>query len=286
VVLPGLSALAGALDLLICDVWGVVHNGLVAHDSACAALGRFRAGGGTVIMVSNAPRPSPDVIRQFAQIGVPASAYDALITSGDVSRALIAAHSSARVLHLGPARDLPLFDGLAIVMTSAGVAGAAAADLCVCTGFADDERETPDDYAEVLATLARRGVPMICANPDLVVERGHRLIPCAGAMAEAYEALGGVATYAGKPHRPVYDQALALAARLRGAAVDPARLLAIGDAIRTDIKGAHGIGAPALMTLEGIHWQDVGAEEWPSRHAGWLAGQAAQPAYVMRKLAW
>ena len=280
-LLDSFGEIAPLIDVLICDVWGVVHNGQTAHPQACAALERFRAGGGTVVMVSNAPRPGPDVIAQMTHYGVTLGSFDRIVTSGDVTRGLIAERAGQRAFHIGPERDLPLFDGLDVTL-----AGPEEADYCVCTGFHDDERETPADYAETLAALARRGLTMICGNPDLVVERGARLIPCAGAMAEAYEALGGAALYAGKPHRPVYDRALALAAELRGRPVDMGRVMAVGDAVRTDVTGAVGIGVPAILLLDGIHWHDAGAEDWRGSYAAWLARQTAQPAYVMRKLAW
>lgn len=280
-LLDSFGEIAPLIDVLICDVWGVVHNGQNAHPQACAALERFRAGGGTVVMVSNAPRPGPDVIAQMTQYGVTLGSFDRIVTSGDVTRGLIAERAGQRAFHIGPERDLPLFEGLDVTL-----AGPEEADYCVCTGFLDDERETPADYAGTLATLARRGLTMICGNPDLVVERGARLIPCAGAMAEAYEAIGGAAIYAGKPHRPVYDRALALAAELRGRPVDMGRVMAVGDAVRTDVTGAVGIGVPAILLLDGIHWHDAGAEDWRGSYTAWLARQAAQPAYVMRKLAW
>jgi len=205
-LVDGLRELAGGIDVLLCDVWGVVHNGQSAHPAACAALETYRAGGGLVVMVSNSPRPSPDVIPQLLGYGVTRSSFDRIITSGDLTRQMITARAGQPLLHLGPGRDHTLFAGL-----DAPRAGVEDAEYCVCTGFADDESETPDDYAAILAAMAARGLTMICANPDLIVERGHRLIPCAGAMAQVYEKLGGETIYAGKPHRPVYEQALAIA---------------------------------------------------------------------------
>jgi HAD superfamily hydrolase (TIGR01459 family) len=280
-LIDGFSRLAGAIDVLICDVWGVVHNGQNAHAAACDALQRFRAGGGTVVMVSNAPRPADDVIPQLLRFGVPREAFDSIITSGDLTRSLIAERAGQGVLHLGPPRDLTLFEGL-----DAPFATAETAQYCVCSGFADDERETPADYADVLEQMARRRLTMICANPDLIVERGHKLIPCAGAMAEAFEALGGSTIYAGKPHQPVYRKALALAEALRGTRPDLARVKAVGDAIRTDVAGAAGMGLDAILLLDGIHWADVGREDWPAQFRPWLARQSATPRYVMERLVW
>ncbi len=280
-LLAGFGAVARSTDVLICDVWGVVHNGQTAHAAACDALERFRAGGGTVIMVSNSPRPKSDVIPQMMRYGVTPGSFDDIITSGDVTRGLITARSGQKVLHLGPERDRTLFEGL-----DAPLAGAADADYCVCTGYDDDEVQTPADYADILALLASRGLTMICANPDLIVERGDRLIPCAGAMAVAYEKLGGEAIYAGKPHRPVYLEALAMARRLRGAEAPPERVRAVGDAIRTDITGAAAMGLESILLFEGIHWADVGGEDWCRKHRPWLEAQPVMPRYVMPRLIW
>ncbi|MCO4053879.1 MAG: TIGR01459 family HAD-type hydrolase [Bosea sp.] len=280
-LVDGLRELAGGIDVLLCDVWGVVHNGQSAHPAACAALETYRAGGGLVVMVSNSPRPSPDVIPQLLGYGVTRSSFDRIITSGDLTRQMITARAGQPLLHLGPGRDHTLFAGL-----DAPRAGVEDAEYCVCTGFADDESETPDDYAAILAAMAARGLTMICANPDLIVERGHRLIPCAGAMAQVYEKLGGETIYAGKPHRPVYEQALAIAGELRGGPVDLARVLGIGDAIRTDVAGAHGIGVRSILLLDGIHWGDVGRQDWRDHHGDWLRAQPFQPTYVMPRLSW
>ena len=280
-VLTGFASIAGHTDVLICDVWGVVHNGHTAHAGACDALERFRAGGGTVIMVSNSPRPSGDVIPQMMRFGVTRASFDDIITSGDVTRGLITARGGQAVLHLGPERDRTLFEGLDAPLSEAGDAA-----YCVCTGYDDDETQTPADYAAVLALLASRKLTMICANPDLVVERGDRLIPCAGAMAVAFEKLGGDTIYAGKPHRPVYVEALAMAQRLRGHTTPTERVRAVGDAIRTDITGAVGMGLESILLFEGIHWADVGGEKWPDNHRGWLEAQAVIPRYVMPRLTW
>jgi HAD superfamily hydrolase (TIGR01459 family) len=280
-LLAGLAELAPSIDVLICDVWGVVHDGQSAHPLACDALERLRAGGSTVVMVSNAPRPSGDVIAQMLSYGVTRGSFDAIITSGDVTRALIAERPGQPVFHIGPARDHGVYAGLDVAMV-----GPESADYCVCSGFADDEVETPADYADVLAVMARRGLTMICANPDLIVERGHRLIPCAGALAQAYEAAGGVVIYAGKPHRPVYERALEMATRLRGAAPGAGRVMAVGDALRTDVAGAAGMGLPSIFLLEGIHWADAGAEQWAEQYGPWLASQSPQPDFVMPRLSW
>ena len=224
------APLAVRYDVVLCDVWGVVHNSLVAFAEAGEALARFRARGGAVVLITNAPRPGAVVKRQLDRLGVPHAAYDAIVSSGDVTRRIIAARRGA-LYHLGPERDRPLFEGLA-----AAFAGAEDADFVVCTGLFNDEGETPEDYRPLLERLRARKLAMICANPDLVVARGTKLIYCAGALADLYTTLGGEVVYAGKPHRPIYEDALAMAAA-RGCRAPLERVLAIGDSIRTDLAG-------------------------------------------------
>lgn len=281
----GLEELAPRYDVLLCDIWGVVHNGIVAYQDASDALRRFRKRGGCVILVTNAPRPAASVGFQLDRLGVPRSAYDAIVTSGDITRAAILAREGQALHHMGPARDLPLFDGLTLRFGSLDEA-----DYVVCTGLHNDETETVEDYRERLERIRSRGLWMVCANPDLVVERGHRLIPCAGALALAYEEMGGEVHYAGKPHRPVYEAALALAGRVSGQeSIDPARVLAIGDAIRTDIAGADAFGVDSLLVARGIHGGELRLDELPlqSEHAqDWLSGQVARPTAVTELLVW
>ncbi|MDN2566258.1 TIGR01459 family HAD-type hydrolase [Aquibium sp. A9E412] len=276
-----LDRIAERYAVILCDVWGVVHNGIGAFEAATAALARARAAGCTVLLITNAPRPHGPVERQLAALGVPCEAWDKLITSGDVTRALIA-EGPRRVFHIGPEMDLPLFDGLDVELVeefeAAGV---------VCSGLEDDRSETPDDYAELLARLRARDLPMICANPDIVVERGDRLIWCAGALARDYGLLGGRTMIAGKPHRPIYEAALREAEALIGRPVAASEVLAIGDGILTDIKGAVNAGIDALFVTAGIHAREYGdgAEPEPERLAAFLAGHGFMPAAVIPRLA-
>ena len=251
------AEISGGYDVALCDIWGVLHDGRSAFRPAGEALAGFRAGGGTVVLLTNAPRPAADIRSQLRHFKIPDAAFDAIVTSGDVTIALIRARGLAPAHHLGPARDAGLFD-------LAAQGGAARppltpleqADYVVCTGLFDDSRETPANYEASLQAMAARGLTMICANPDLVVHRGADLIYCAGALAQRYEALGGEVVYAGKPYAPIYDEALGVAARARGAAVEKSRVLAIGDAMRTDIAGAAGQGLDALFITSGIHRDD------------------------------
>lgn len=245
-----LDELMPRYDVLFCDVWGVVHNGIHAFVPAKAALQRAREAGLTVVLVTNAPRPAPLVAAQLSLLGVPDDAYDRIVTSGDVTRELIA-NGPRRLFHLGPERDLTLYEGLDVELVeefeAAGV---------VCTGFFDDEVEVPEDYADMLARFRSRNLPFICANPDIVVERGNRLIWCAGALARDYGQLGGRTLIAGKPYRPIYEAALAAAGEVRGQAVDKTRVLAIGDGMLTDVKGAEQFGIDVLYISGGIHAGD------------------------------
>ena len=280
-VLPSIAPLAATSDVWFVDIWGVMHNGVRPCASSVAACEAFRKQGGSVLLVTNAPRPRGSVARQLDQIGVAATAYDEVVSSGDVSRSLIEAWAGRRVLHIGPERDLPIFAGLHAVPG----ATASDAEISVCTGLYDDETETPADYAAMLAELKSRAVPMICANPDRTVERGGRIIYCAGAIAAAYEALGGTVNYAGKPFQPIYELALELACALRGAPVAKERVLAIGDGIATDIAGAVNFGARAVFIASGVH---VGSGEPMADAASRLFGAngAPQPIAVMREFVW
>ena len=289
-IVQGLAELAPRYDLLLCDIWGVLHDGVRSFEPACDALVRFRAAPPDgrprrVVLLTNAPRPWPQVQRQLDRLAVPRHAYDAIVTSGDLTRALIAERGGQVVHHLGPERDVPTFDGLDPVFGDQD-----AADYVVCTGLLDDERETAADYADRLARMRARGLVMVCANPDLVVERGDRLIECAGAIGLAYEAIGGPVIYAGKPHGPVYGLALARAAALDGGAAFPReRVLAVGDALRTDIAGARAAGLDSLFVARGIHAGEVAGgppEGRAGRVAAWLEGQAVRPDFVVGDLIW
>ncbi|TDR88019.1 TIGR01459 family HAD-type hydrolase [Enterovirga rhinocerotis] len=276
--------IAERYDLLLCDVWGVLHDGLKAFPAAGEALTRFREAGGRVVLVSNAPRPGDVVTRQLDQFGVPRTAYDDVRTSGDLTRAIVAGHGEKTFHHIGPERDLGLFRGLSGRPTSL-----AEAEYVVCTGLFDDETETAEHYAETLAAMRERDLPMICANPDLVVERGHQLIVCAGAIAAAYEDLGGRTVTPGKPHRPIYEAALALGSELLGRPVERSRVLGVGDAIRTDVAGGHGAGVHTMLVARGIHASELGAAHDridPDFAVRWAAGQDVSPTYVIHDLTW
>ena len=283
-IIDRFAPLARGYDVLLCDVWGVVHNGVAAFAAACEALTRFRAGGGTVILITNAPRPGAAVQRILDRFGVPHDAYDAITTSGDVTRGIVESRLSERVFHLGPRRDLPIFAGLDVTF-----APPETADYVVCSGLFDDATETPENYRELLAAMRARSLFMVCANPDIVVERGDTLLYCAGALADAYVELGGEALYCGKPHAPIYEVALGMAAACRGGEVPPrSRVLAIGDSIRTDLKGAASFGVDCLFVTSGIHAEEFGGREAPDLSAvnAMFAAAGVAPKALTRKLEW
>jgi HAD superfamily hydrolase (TIGR01459 family) len=277
-IISSVAALADESDAWICDVWGVLHNGAKSFRAASDACMRFRERGGVVVLLSNAPRPAASVLPYLDGLGVPREVFDAIITSGDLARKLVRERRADPLFHLGPERDLPLFDGLGVRFTDASYAR-----LVVCTGLFDDVHETPEAYSATLGALASRNIPMICANPDLTVERGERLVYCAGALAEAYERLGGPVTYAGKPHLPVYALVMEEIEKLKGSAVPKERILAIGDGIRTDIRGAANAGVPSLFIASAIHVDGPLDSVILSRL---FKGGEARPVAAMPALAW
>ena len=250
--LAGLREWATRYDLLFCDVWGVVHDGVRGLPAACEALRLFRADGGTVVLVTNAPRPRAPIVDMLDAMNVPRAAYDAIVSSGDATIAQIVKRGDAPVFHLGPPRDLPLFEAAAALGARPPRVDVESADYVVCSGLNDDT-ERPDDYDPLLARMRARNLPMICANPDLVVHVGAQISWCAGALAARYTALGGDVTMIGKPHPLIYDTARAQALARRGTPVAPSRTLAIGDGMFTDILGARDQGIDSLLVTSGIH---------------------------------
>jgi HAD superfamily hydrolase (TIGR01459 family) len=283
----GLRRFSGRYDVALCDVWGVVHNGRNRFPAACDALTRFRNGGGTVVLITNAPRPNGPIRAQLDHLLVPRSAYDAVVTSGDVTIELIRARGAAPLYHIGPQRDFALFDGLVeLGATAPPRTTLAEASYVLCTGLFDDTRETPADYDETLAAMLARKLLMICANPDLVIHRGQELIYCAGAIAERYEKVGGEAIYAGKPYGPIYQQALARAAEARGRGVDKSRVVAIGDAMRTDIAGAAAQDIDTLFVSSGIHRDEIGRAIDAADFEQFAARHGVRPTAMISELVW
>lgn len=277
------STLAPRYDVVLSDVWGVTHDGVAAYPDACEALRRYRAGGGTVVLITNAPRPGEAVSRQLDHYGVPRDAYDGIVSSGDVTRSVIAGRPGQSIFHLGPERDHSIF-----AETGVRFAPLEEADYVVCSGLFNDEVETPEDYRELLGKMRQRSLFMVCGNPDVVVERGDKLVYCAGAIADLYVSLGGDVLYAGKPYRPIYADALKRAEDARGRPVPLARVLAIGDSLRTDVKGAAGFGIDCLFVTAGIHAEELGARDNPSADAldRIFATAGVRPTAVTQRLVW
>ncbi|HEX4532708.1 MAG TPA: TIGR01459 family HAD-type hydrolase [Rhizomicrobium sp.] len=279
-IISGLSEIADDYDCAICDVWGVLHDGRVARDDTVEALRRFRTERGPVVLLTNAPRPVKDVEELFVKkYGIPLDCYDAIVTSGVATREALEKRTAShrlKMLHIGPERDRGVFEGLNIELVEPEFA-----EVALCTGLYDDETETPDNYKALNGVLLERGLTMLCANPDIVVQRDGKLIFCAGAVAREYEKEGGKAIYYGKPHLPIYETTFATLKKF-GPTTKP---LAIGDGLATDIMGANAAGLDALFIADGIHGEDVA--DFTPAHLGELFAQSGASArWAMRALAW
>ena len=277
------STIASGYDAVLSDVWGVIHNGITSYPHACDALTRFRGGGRVVLLITNAPRPSESVARQLDRLDVPRETYDAIVSSGDVTRSVVKKRNGQSLYHLGPERDRSIFAGLDIRFASPETA-----DYVVCSGLKDDESETPDDYRPLLESFLARKLFLVCGNPDVVVERGSTLVYCAGAIADLYASMGGEVLYAGKPYPPIYEMALAKAETAASRKIAPGRVLAVGDSVRTDLMGAHEMGLDFLFVTSGIHAEELGSREEPD-HAALSATFAAgggMPKAVIREVMW
>ncbi len=268
-------------DVVLSDIWGVVHNGLESFPEACAALHSYRSRGGTVILITNAPRPADSVQRQLRKLGVADDTYDAIVSSGDLTRHYVADHPGRKdVLARSRARQLDLSRPRSRDCrrwrrpTTSSAPGS--------TTMRPRRRKTT---APMMLQARERKLPLICANPDIVVERGDRLIYCAGAIAELYRELGGEVIFYGKPHRPIYERAIELAAERRGQATPLDRVLAIGDSVRTDLTGAHGFGIDCLFVTRGIHSEEFeGVDQLDPASVKELFGHP--PRALMRELKW
>ncbi|MGI9403567.1 MAG: TIGR01459 family HAD-type hydrolase [Hyphomicrobium sp.] len=283
-ILKRAGDLLSRYDVLFCDVWGVLHNGYRAFTAACDALHKFRAKGGTVILVSNAPTPKDNVARMLDACDVPHDVWDDLVASGDIALRYIAEKGYRRVFCVGP-RDR---DGATFKRVSGKAAKLKNADAILCTGLNDDLNETADDYRHLLEQALALRLPFICANPDLVVAVGGRHYICAGAIADLYERMDGEVFWAGKPHASAYDTALKAAAAIRGKTTPRQRILVIGDSLRTDLKGAEAAGLDAVFVASGIHRDEtMGTKSLSPDKLAVLFAPPAPPAIaVMPALAW
>jgi HAD superfamily hydrolase (TIGR01459 family) len=284
-LISGLAEVADRYDALLCDVWGVIHNGRESFPEACEALIRFRRERGPVVLVSNAPRPAEAAKAQLRMLAVPDDAWSGYVTSGDATRVALAARQPGPVWAVGPARDAPLYAGLDLTFTETPDDAA----FVSCTGPFDDEVDTPEDYRGRFELCVARGLELICANPDKVVRRGDKMIYCAGALADLYVELGGRVLMAGKPHAPIYRCALDALEQAAGRPVDKARVLAIGDALATDVRGANAQGIDCLFVGAGVDAAETlgaGGEIDPVRLETLLVREAARAAYALTDLVW
>lgn len=280
--IDGLHEIASRYDGILCDVWGVLHNGVSPWPGAINALSQFRDQGGTVVMITNSPRRKSAVVDQLYDIGVPQGVFDDVVTSGDVTRKLISEVES-EIFHIGPERDLHLFEGLDVRLVELDEA-----QSVVCTGLNDDRTETPEEYQQLLGQIRKRALPFICANPDIVVEYGDQLLWCAGALARDYSAIGGATHIAGKPHNPIYEAAIARLNQAAGKEISKDRILAIGDGMPTDVAGAQDFGLDLLYVSAGIHAAEYGEAENPDPLLlqEFLSRQDANPVAWTPRLKW
>lgn len=287
-IIAALAEIGAGYDTLFCDLWGCLHDGHAPYPAAVAALAAFRAGGGRVVLLTNAPRPNRYIIQQLDRIGVPRSAWDLVVSSGDAAQiAMYAGAVGRRVHHIGPKKDDGFFTDRPEGMADAPAVERVAleeAEGIVCTGPFDEMTETPGDYRATFLNAKARGLVLLCANPDLVVDLGDRRIWCAGGLAALYDEMGGTSLYYGKPHPPVYDLARR---RLEAAGGGAARILAIGDGIATDIQGGIGEGIDTLFVTGGLAAEafgdDVEAPD-PARLRTWLDERQLSPDFAIGRL--
>lgn len=233
-------------DALICDVWGVLHNGQKLFDGVEECLKRFKKENKIIILLSNAPRPSLYVKKMLDNLNFNEECYDKIITSGDLTKKSLNSNIFGRnCYHIGPDRDLNIFDDVEVSRVEFE-----AADFIFVTGLFDDENEDENDYLELLLLAKERGMKLICANPDLLVQRGNKLIPCAGSISKKYYDMGGESINIGKPYSPIFEEAISSINRLNNL-VDN-KIMVIGDGLDTDIKGANIVGLDSLLVLGGL----------------------------------
>ena len=278
-IIDSIDEVASRYDAVFCDVWGVVHNGRAPYAGAVAALQRLRAAGKLVILLTNVPKPRWSIPPQLDRLGVPRDAWDAVVTSGDAIRAELAARAPGPMFKIGPGDyDKPLWEGLGLI-----VAPLAEARFIGISGLNRDD-ETPADYASILREAKSRDMELLCANPDIVVQFGDKLIWCAGAVARDYEALGGRVIMAGKPYPPIYELAYKEIAALRG--INKSRILAIGDGLPTDIAGANAQGLDCVFVASGMHgealWTNGAIDATKVEQA--MSETGARATYAMKAL--
>jgi len=284
-IIENAGDLLALYDVLFCDVWGVTHDGFKAYDSATLALKRFRANGGTVVLVSNAPVPAHRVHNMLMRVGVEDEAWDTIVSSGDIALSHISQKGYNKLFAIGPKdRDAALFSKL-----PAQTHEMKKADAILCSGLNDDIKESAKTYLPLLHNAIDLKLPFVCANPDLVVHVGGRPYVCAGAIAQLYEELGGEVFWAGKPHPSAFESALQHATALRDSEIPRSKILCIGDALRTDLKAAQIARIDALFITGGIHRDEtmVDGTICPAKLEKLFENEAAPPAIAaMATLEW
>ena len=284
-VIDSCADLLSRYDVVFCDIWGVMHDGHKAYQGANAAMQRFRQDGGTVILVSNAPVPAERVAEMLRYVGVVDDAWDWIVASGDIALRHIAERGYAKLYAIGPRdRDDALFSRLPEIIDDV-----TRVDAIVCSGLDNDQVETAESYRAVLETARSHNIPFVCANPDLVVDVGGTSYLCAGVIGSLYETLGGDVYWAGKPHRSAFDTAMDRAKSIRGEDVPLSRTLVIGDALRTDMRGAKTMGTDALFVAGGIHREDTmkNAKICPAKLESFLSSEESFPLVAaMAELRW
>ena len=286
-LIRGVGVLAPRYDGFILDLWGVVHDGVAPLPGALECLRDLIEAGKRIVLLSNAPRRAEDVVQRIDRIGVPVGLYHNVMSSGEEAWQHLARRDDSfyaalgwRCLHIGSERDIGIREGLGLEL----VETAEEAEFILNTGPADwDDRV--EDYAPLLGRALDRGLPMVCANPDLVVMHGDRPAVCAGALAQWYEERGGSVRWHGKPFRSVYETFFGLLG------IDNlSRILAIGDSLRTDIAGAAGAGIDSVLIAGGVHADEFGAIDGQppdlERIAAALCGASYRPVAVARSFCW
>lgn len=292
-IIANLAEISARYDAVFCDLWGCLHNGVAPFPAAVAALQAFRAKGGKVILLTNAPRPKSSIIKQLDAMSVPRDAWDDVVTSGDAAQyAMLTGAVGHKVHFIGAPKDEVFFTDFADDLQAVAAAhppivrvSTKDAEGLVVTGLVDDLTETPEDYRATLLLAKNLGLPMLCANPDIIVHWGDKLLYCAGALAKEYEAMGGTALYFGKPHPPIYDLARRRLVALGGA--EDARILCIGDGIHTDVQGAIGESLDALFVTGGIAHDSFGPDSNnPDKDLleDWLEAGMLSPSYSIGHL--
>ena len=288
-IIERFEEIAGQYDAVFCDVWGCVHNGVEPIASAGGALARFASSGGKIVLITNSPRASEAVELQIGRIGVPRSAWHTIATSGDAARyAMFRGDVGRAVYHIGPESGLEFFKPLRSRTEFAELIKLVPlneAEGIVCTGLADDENESPEDYADQLQVAVERDLKFLCANPDVIVDRGDKRVFCAGALSQLYAELGGTTLLFGKPRRTIYDLAKEQLSEI-SPGIAASRIICIGDGITTDIEGAAARGLDSLFVSGGLARHETGTlfQPDPALLRKFFSNSGLDPTYTIGQL--